>query len=330
MYNKAKRRFAAGMRKGYCLMANYTIDQITGVIPAMISLFDEQENVDVKRTRETVDFLLNRGINGLYLTGSTGEGFLMDHAERKLVVETVADQVAGRCPIIVHVGDIGTRKSIQLAQHAQEAGADAISSVPPFYWKFSQDDIFNYYKDISESTDLPMVIYNVPLAGLMGTDLILRIASLPNVKGMKFTGKDHDQMSFLKASLGEDFIIYSGCDEMAMSGLAVGADGIIGSFYNAMPELFVKIFAAVKAGDLKNARRLQQIGTEIILECIKYDYLALMRNMIGWQGVDAGFSRRPFRNYKEEELGALKEKLIAIRDRYSVTADEVRFYEYLK
>jgi len=311
-------------------MANFTMSQITGVIPAMLTLFDKNENVDVQRTRDLVEFLIGRGINGLYLTGSTGEGFLMDHDERKLVVETVVDQVAGRIPVIVHVGDIGTRKSIQLAQHAEAAGADAISSVPPFYWKFSQDDIFNYYKDISESTSLPMVIYSVPLAGSLGMDLIKRIAQLPNVKGLKFTGREHDQMSCLKADLGEDFIIYSGCDEMAMSGLAVGADGVIGSFYNVMPELIVKIFNAVKGNDIKSARRLQQIGTEIILECVKYDYLALMRNMIGWQGVDAGFSRRPFRNYCDCELDGLKKYLLSVREKYSVTDEEVRFFAGLR
>ena len=254
-------------------MAKFSMTQMTGVIPAMITLFDEHENVDVQRTREMTEFLIARGVDGLYLTGSTGEGFLMDHAERKLVVETVVDQVAGRIPVIVHVGDIGTRKSIQLAKHAEAAGADAISSVPPFYWKFSNDDIFNYYKDISEATSLPMVIYSVPLAGSMGMDLIKRIAQLPNVKGLKFTSREHDQMGCLKADLGEDFIIYSGCDEMAMSGLSVGADGIIGSFYNVMPELFKKIYAAVKGNDIKAARRLQQIGLLIFLPFI--DFLGL-------------------------------------------------------
>lgn len=301
----------------------YDISEIRGVIPAMLTLFDENENVDVKRTRELVEFLLARNIGGLYLTGSTGEGFLMDHEERKLVVETVIDQVAGRCPVIVHVGDIGTRKTIQLAEHAWKTGADAISSVPPFYWKFSDEDIYGYYRDVSAATPLPMVIYNVPMAGMMGAGLIERIAQLPNVKGMKFTGKDHDTMSYLKARLGEDFIVYSGCDEMAFSGLCVGADGIIGSFYNVMPELFNGIYSAVQHVDMKTGRRLQQIGTEIILECIKYDYLALMRNMIGWQGVDAGFSRRPFRNYRDDELTDLKQKLRAIGEKYN--AREVHF-----
>lgn len=297
-------------------MAKFALKDIKGVIPAMITLFDENENVDVKRTRELVEFLIGRGVNGLYLTGSTGEGFLMDAEERKLVVETVIDQVAGRVPVIVHVGDIGTKKTIALAEHAYRAGADAISSVPPFYWKFSEEDIYGYYRDVAASTPLPMVIYNVPLAGMMGAELIKRIAKLPNVHGMKFTGRDHDTMSHLKNELGEDFIIYSGCDEMAFSGLAVGADGIIGSFYNVMPEVFLGIYEAVQQGDLRRGRDLQRLGTEIILECVKYDYIALMRNMLGWRGVDAGFSRRPFCNYRDEELTGLKAKLEAMAEKY--------------
>ena len=316
--------------KGYPLMSKYKMQEITGVIPAMLSMFDEHENVDVQRTRDMVEFLLHNDIGGLYLTGSTGEGFLMDHDERKLVVDTVIEQVNGRCPIIVHVGDIGTRKSIQLAEHAQKAGADAISSVPPFYWRFSQDDEFNYYKDLSESVDIPTVVYNVPLAGLMGADQIMRIAQLPNVQGLKFTGKDHDQMAFLMASLGKDFIVYSGCDEMALSGLTVGAQGIIGSFYNVMPELFIQIYNAVQSGRTAEGRRLQYIATEIILETIKGDFFSLMRHMIKWQGVDAGFSRRPFHNYADGDLDAFKAALLAIRDKYSVTEDEVHFFAGLK
>ncbi len=302
-------------------MAVYTMKQMNGVIAAMLTMFDEHENVDVLRTRKATEFLLERGIDGFYLTGSTGEGFMMDHDERKLVVETVVSQVAGRKPVIAHVGDISTKKSIQLAEHAYRAGADAISSVPPFYGKFSEDDIYGYYKDLSEATPLPLIIYNVPLAGLMGADLIERIAQMPNVQGLKFTGKDHDQMCRLISRLGEDFVVYSGCDEMALSGLLVGADGLIGSFYNVMPELYLRLHAAVKAGDMDTAKRCQKIATEIILECIKYDFLSVARVMLSWQGLDAGYCRRPFHNYREEELGDLKKKLLDIRNRYQVTDD---------
>lgn len=308
-------------------MPKFEMKQITGVIPAMITLFDEHEEVDVKRTEALVEFLIERKVDGLYLTGSTGEGFLMTGEERKLVVETVVRKVAGRIPVIVHVGDIGTKKSIDLAKHAHEAGADAISSVPPFYWKFSEQDIYNFYKDIAEATPLPMIVYNVPLAGLMGTDLLVRLSKIENVKGLKFTGKDHDQMSHLKDILGEDFIIYSGCDEMAFSGLSVGTDGIIGSFYNVMPELFKMIYDCAKCGDMAKGTRLQKIGTEIILAAVKFDYLALMRNMLGWQGIDAGYSRRPFTNYKDSELDGFQQELRGIQAKYNVT--EVEFFKHI-
>lgn len=309
-------------------MEHFDIKEIKGVIPAMLSVFDEHEEVDVKRTEELVDFLLEKNIGGFYLTGSTGEGFLMTGEERKLVIETVVRRVAGRKPVIVHVGDIGTKKSIDLAKHAYEVGADAISSVPPFYWKFSEQDIYDYYKDISEATPLPMIVYNVPLVGLMGTELLMKISQLENVKGLKFTGKDHDQMSHLKELLGLDFMIYSGCDEMAFSGLAVGTDGIIGSFYNVMPELFIAIDRAVREGELAKGIRLQKIGTEIIFAALKYNYIALMRNMLKWQGVDAGYSRRPFKNYKEDELEAFKQELKVIKDKYTVV--EVDFLNKIK
>lgn len=309
-------------------MKHFDIKEIKGVIPAMLSVFDEHEEVDVKRTEELVDFLLEKNIGGFYLTGSTGEGFLMTGEERKLVIETVVRRVAGRKPVIVHVGDIGTKKSIDLAKHAYEVGADAISSVPPFYWKFSEQDIYNYYKDISEATPLPMIVYNVPLVGLMGTELLMKISQLENVKGLKFTGKDHDQMSHLKELLGLDFMIYSGCDEMAFSGLTVGTDGIIGSFYNVMPELFIAIDRAVREGELAKGIRLQKIGTEIIFAALKYNYIALMRNMLKWQGVDAGYSRRPFKNYKEDELEAFKQELKVIKDKYTVV--EVDFLNKIK
>lgn len=308
-------------------MSGYPMERITGVIAAMITPFDSQENVDIKRTEALVDFLLERDIDGLYLTGSTGEGFLMNADERKLVVDTVVQRVAGRKPVIVHIGDIGTRKSIELARHASAAGADAISSVPPFYWHFSDADIFAYYRDISEATSLPMVVYNVPLAGLMGTELLLKLAQLDNVRGLKFTGKDHDQMGHIKAELGADFMVYSGCDEMALSGLTVGADGIIGSFYNAMPEVFKQIYACARAGELTQAARLQRIATEIILEAIKYDYMPLLHTMITWQGVDMGYSRRPFYNYSDSELEGFKAQLRLIRDRYHVKPGEVLLLE---
>src|SRR3569832_1510997 len=117
----------------------------SGVYPAMVTPFDENEQLDEKRLRAVVNFLIERKLEGLYITGSTGESFLMSPEERKRVVEITVDEVKGRIPIIAHIGAISTYHSIDLAKHAEKAGVDAISSVPPIYWKFSPDQIFGFF-----------------------------------------------------------------------------------------------------------------------------------------------------------------------------------------
>ncbi|WP_312641507.1 dihydrodipicolinate synthase family protein [Hydrogenoanaerobacterium sp.] len=308
-------------------MAKFDIKDITGVIPALITTFDEHENFDEQRMRTVTRHLLNEGVDGFYLTGSTGETFLMTPEERRRVVEVVVDEVQGKVPVIVHVGDIGTKKSIEHAKHAYEAGADAISSVPPFYWRFSEDNIYNYYKDITESTPLPMIIYNIPLAGLVGYDTIKRLATIEGVKGIKYTATTHFEIMKIKQELGQDFMIYSGADEMAVSGLAFGADGIIGSFYNVIPELFQDIYKLMKQGDVNRAREKQEIANKIILKAVSYDYLALMKRMMAWGGVDAGYARKPFTNYSGECEESIKAEFSTIKKENNIT--DIKFMKEL-
>lgn len=307
-------------------MSHFDITQIKGVIPAMLTFFDEQEGVDTACTRNMVEFMIEKGADGFYLTGSTGACFTMTAEERNLVVDTVLDQVGGRVPVIVHIGDIGTKKSIELARHAYEAGADAISSVPPFYWRFRPDDIYNYYKDISESVPIPMVVYNIELAGTMTKDLLMKIAGLENVKGLKYTSRVHDELGYLKETLGKDFMIYSGCDEMAFSGLCAGADGVIGSFYNVFPDLYKKIYQKVAESDIPGGMRLQKIADEVIFAALKYNFPAVLHNMMAWREVEAGYTRRPFYNYKDSELEDLKKEILAVKEKYQT--DELDIFSF--
>jgi N-acetylneuraminate lyase len=286
-------------------MPAFDIKSITGVIPAMVTPFDENEELDEGRLRAVIRFLIGRKVEGLYITGSTGESFLMSPEERKRVVEVTVDEVKGRIPVMAHIGAISTHLSIDLAQHAEKAGVDAISSVPPFYWGFSADQIFGYYSDITASTGLPMVAYNVPMAAL-GFDVIKRISSIPGVVGVKYTAATHAEIIRIKDEIGKDFIVYSGADEMAMSGLTFGADGIIGSFYNSMPEVFIGIRDAIAAGNLAEAKRLQEIGNAIIFFSLSRGAMTTIKRAMAWMGCDAGYVRRPLGNYIDK---AAEEKL---------------------
>lgn len=297
-------------------MARFDIMDLKGVVPATLTCFDENEKVDEKRTREHIEFLINSGVDGLYITGSTGICFAMTTEERKKSTEIVIDQVAGRLPVIVHVGNIGTEKSIELARHAESVGADAISSVPPFYWGFSPDAVYSYYKDIAESVSIPVIVYNIACAGLMSEELIKRIADIPNVKGLKYTARSHDEMGSIKRALGKDFMIYSGCDEMAFSGFSYGADGIIGSFYNCIPELYMKIYNAYKNSDIKNGIEYQAIADEFIFAALKYNGISSIYDLMKMRGIDAGYPIRPFLRNSPQDIKSLKKELAKICEEF--------------
>lgn len=304
-------------------MSKFDIKDIRGVIPATLTCFDDNEKVDEKRTRELIEFLIGTGVNGLYITGSTGIFQTMTADERKKSTEIVLDQVSGRIPVIVHIGDIGTAKSIDFALHAESVGADAISSVPPFYGSYSPDAVYNYYKDIAESVSIPMIAYNVAAAGLMGKDLIKRLATIPNVKGLKYTARSHDEMGSIKRAAGEDFMVYSGCDEMAFSGFSFGADGIIGSFYNCIPELYMKIYDAFKKSDIKTAMKYQAIADEFIFATLKYNGLAALYDLMKLRGIDAGNVIRPFIKNTPEQVEAMKADIRKMRDEFGTSELDV-------
>ncbi|MEG0591719.1 MAG: dihydrodipicolinate synthase family protein, partial [Coprobacillus sp.] len=161
---------------------------------------------------------------------------------------------------------------------------------------------------------------NVPLAGLLGMAAIKRLAQIKGVAGIKYTALSQYEITQIKDEVGKDFLVYSGADEMAMNGIISGADGIIGSFYNMMPELFINIYNAVQAKELDKAAKLQQQAVEIIMLALSYpSFYAVMKTIIKWLGVDAGYCRRPFSNVTDEEEVELKKAYKALKDKYQIT-----------
>lgn len=295
------------------------LKDIKGVIVALVTPFDQDENVDLKRTENLVEFMISKKADALYVAGSTGEGFLMDIQERKVFLEKVIQVAKGRIPVIAHIGAISTKLSIDLALHAKSVGVDAISSVPPFYYRFNNEDIYNYYKDISDACNLPMVVYNIGLANLMSTELIYKLAEIKNVKGLKFTSKDHDHMANIKKHLGKDFMVYSGCDEMATSGFLANADGIIGSTYNILLDTFLEIKDLTAKNDYKKAFEIQSIATEFILYMVQWDFFAIMKQILSDFYIDAGFSRKPFKNPDKERMQDIYNFSKSLKKKYGKT-----------
>ena len=301
------------------------IKDFKGVIPAVLSVFHKDEELDEQGTREFVRYLLSMDIGGLYVTGSTAETWMMNADERMRQVEIIMEEVGDKVPVVVHVGAMSTREAIKLAKHAEKMGAAGVSSVPPFYFKYNADQIYNYYKDVAEATSLPMIVYNIPLAGMMTVDQIIRLSQIENVKGVKYTGTALFEVMQIKDGCKEGFQVYGGCDELGSSNISIGVDGIIGSFYNVIADHYIKIWNAVKESNIPLATKLQHQAVHVIFAGINSgSMIAAMKVWLRAAGLPGGWSRRPFSNFTDEEEKALVAKLVAIDETENVGLDIVK------
>jgi len=171
------------------------------------------------------------------------------------------------------------------------------------------------------------MVYNIALAGIMNMNLIEKLAKIENVKGIKYTKTTHFEIMHIKDTLGDDFKVYSGCDEMAVSGLMAGADGIIGSSYNWMPNIFNMIYSACQHNDYALAQKLQSHATKIILYSIRYPYMSVMRMGLSWMGVDAGYCRKPFEPISNTDENNMRIWFKNVRDIDNI--DDIEFLNYL-
>ena len=214
-------------------------EKFKGIFPALLTPFDGQDRVDTEVLGRLVDYNLQKGVDGFYVAGSTAEVFLLDAKERLAVMEAVSSRAGGKCTLIAHMGCISTKQAIEYAREAKEMGYDAISSVAPFYYKFSFEEIRRYYFDIVDAVDLPMLIYNFPaFSGVnLTTDNIREFLADDRFLGVKHTSSDFYALEQFKAGF-PDKIVYNGYDEMFLAGLSMGADGGIGSTFNFMAEIY--------------------------------------------------------------------------------------------
>jgi len=265
------------------------------IFAALLTPFDDNGNISAQRIPALVDFILAQGVHGLYAGGSTGEGILQSREERALHLTSLAEYARGKCTLIAHVGAAATGDAVALAATAKAAGYDAVSAVPPYYYKHAFDDISAYYFAIAEATDLPLIIYNVP--ALTGTDLstqkLLDLMRDPRIAGAKFTSPDLFQFQQLRASAPSKKF-YFGTDEMFLGAAAIGSDGGIGSTYNLIGDVYLGIEAAVQAGDIEKARRLQAKANELIAILLKTGVMPGLKHALNAMGISVGPCRAPF------------------------------------
>ncbi|HWJ76326.1 MAG TPA: 4-hydroxy-tetrahydrodipicolinate synthase [Kaistia sp.] len=216
-------------------------------------------SVDEEAFRSFVDWQITEGTNGLVPVGTTGESPTLSHAEHKRVVELCIEMAAGRVPVIAGAGSNNTREAIDLARHAEKAGADAVLVVTPYYNKPNQEGLYQHYKAINDAIGLPIIIYNIPPRSVvdMSVETMARLAELPNIVGVKDATAKLERVSQTRHAIGPDFIQLSGEDATALAFMAHGGRGCISVTSNVAPKLCAEFQAACLAGDFAKALTYQ-------------------------------------------------------------------------
>lgn len=291
-----------------------------GIFPAFYACYDSEGNVSTQATKDFVEYLIGKGVSGLYVGGSSGECIYLSVEERKQTLEAVMEVAKGRIAIIAHVACNNTKDSRELARHAESLGVDAIAAIPPIYFRLPERAIAKYWNDISAAApNTDFVIYNIPqLAGVALTlSLFDEMLKNPRVIGVKNSSMPIQDIQMFKrqaAINNKEVVVFNGPDEQFVGGRIIGADGGIGGTYGVMPELFVKLNSLIESGDFENAGKLQDDIDEVIYTMCSANgnmYAVAKAALKKLSGIDLGGVREPLLNLADGDESVV-EKTVSL------------------
>ncbi len=286
------------------------LSDIRGLICPLITPFDERGEIDHEAVRHNVEFLLAHGVQVLFPGGSTGEGQLLTVDERKALAETVLDQAAGRVPVLIHTGCMTTAETVELTQHAQAAGATAVSVITPFFFGYSDACLFSHYVTVAEATpEFPIFVYVFPgnAKNDVSPELMRKLrAAAPNIVGVKSSNPLLLRLQEYIVAGGEGFVPLCGVDGLMLAGLAIGSHGQVSGNANVVPELFRSLYDAFMAGDLAQARTLQQKIDRVRAVLQDGADPAAFKAGLTLRGGRGGRVRAPMRELSESEIERIR------------------------
>jgi 4-hydroxy-tetrahydrodipicolinate synthase len=232
--------------------------QIRGSIPAIVTPMHEDGSLDLPAFRKLIDWHVEEGTNGLVVVGTSGESATLSVDEHILMVKTAVEHTAKRFPIIAGAGGNSTSEAVELAKAAKEVGADATLQVVPYYNKPTQEGMYQHFRKIAESVDLPVILYNVPgrTVADMNHDTVLRLSDVPGIVGVKEATGNIDRAANLIKYAPAHFAIYSGDDPTAIALMLLGGHGNISVTANVAPRAMSELCRAALAGDAITARKI--------------------------------------------------------------------------
>jgi len=288
--------------------------KITGVIPPVITPFDENGEPDLDAYGRLLDFLLEH-VHGIYPLGTYGSGPLMPKEMRIELAEFVIKKVGGRVPVIMHIGSADTNTAVELARAAEKAGADAVASIVPFYYGYDEHCLTEHFTRILESVDIPFYVYNNPGMGNNTiTPKILATLAERGLKGIKDSSFDILTFyAFMRAVKHKDFDFIIGTEALLVPAVVAGANGCVSGVANTFPELMVQLWNVAVAGEMDKAMELQQKVNGIREIMHLSNSIISMHAMLQVRGIDGGIPRRPLLQADDGLVAKIKEGLKALQ-----------------
>ena len=280
-----------------------------GIIPPMITPFDDDEKVDCIALKKMTNYLIDAGVHGVFPLGSTGEGYGIDFDEKRKVIETVLEATNKRVPVYAGTGAITTKESIRLAEMATKIGVDALSVITPYFISPNEEELYTHYKEIASSTDLPIILYNNP--GRTGIDLslelIIHLSSIKNIVGIKDSSGDMTKAAEIIRRTGSDFSVLAGRDTLIYGFLAYGGQGSVAATANIVPELVVSIYELYQKGEYQSALDAQFKLAPLRMGFSLGSFPVIMKEGLKLRGIDVGNTLKPIKPLSVEAREKLKE-----------------------
>jgi len=283
--------------------------KFAGAFTALVTPFDERDEVDEEGLRENIEFQIKEGIHGLVPTGSTGECATLSYEEHKRVVEITVDAARGKVPVLAGTGSNSTREAIMLTQHAKEAGADGALLVVPYYNKPTQRGLYEHFKKIAETVDIPQVLYNIPSRSAVNLEpeTMAKLAKLENVVGVKEASGDMKQVSkIIELTRDEDFFVISGNDSDTLEIMRLGGIGVISVASNIVPRKVVELVECLQVKDYDRAKRINEELAPLFKGLFIETNPGPVKMAMNWMGMAAGKPRLPLVELEPENQEKLR------------------------
>lgn len=270
--------------------------KIQGIIPAMVTPMDKNQEIDVEATRRHIDFLISKGVDGIFILGTNGEFHVLDVQEKLDFAKIVVEHTNKRVPVYGGAGACSTREAIQLAQGLEAAGVDALSVITPYLIKVSQEELVTHYTMIAKAVSIPLILYNIPSNTGINIDpaTLSDLIDIPNIVGIKdSSGNMENTQGYLDVAKNHEFSVLVGSDSKILEGLKRGAAGSVASTANAIPEHIVGLYRAFQNNELEKATRMQADVDEIRAVGKLATVPSMIKRCVSLRGNDVGEARYP-------------------------------------